>query len=73
MKSVQKFLSYVLVAALASFATMAAFGGIHGDGYDKLADMEQMIETYFIGETDRTAMADAAARAMGEALGDKWS
>ena len=73
MKSVQKFLSYVLVAALASFATMAAFGGIHGDGYDKLADMEQLIETYFIGETDRTAMEDAAARAMVESLGDKWS
>ena len=38
--------SYVLVAALASFATMLLMGRSM-----KLAQLEQIIETYFVGET----------------------
>lgn len=71
MKKAQKFLSYVLVAVLSSVVTMYFFGGT--DEYNKLADMEQLIETYFIGQVDHTAMEDAAASAMVEALGDEWS
>ena len=73
MKKVQIFLSYVLVAVLSSIVTMFAFGGAPAEEYNKLADMEQLIETYFIGEADRTAMEDAAAKAMVDSLGDKWS
>ena len=73
MKNVQKFLSYVLVAVLSSVFTMFLFAGTSAGEYNKLADMEQLIETYFIGEIDHTAMEDAAATAMVESLGDKWS
>ena len=73
MKNVQKFLSYVLVAVLSSVFTMFLFAGTSAGEYNKLADMEQLIETYFIGEVDHTAMEDAAATAMVESLGDKWS
>jgi len=41
--------------------------------YDKLDALGDLIETYFIGESDRAAMEDAAAAAMVESLGDKWS
>ena len=73
MKKVQKFLSYVLVALLSSVVTMSVFAGTQTNEYHKLSDMEQLIETYFIGEVDRTAVEDAAATAMVGALGDKWS
>ncbi|MBR4291451.1 MAG: S41 family peptidase [Oscillospiraceae bacterium] len=73
MKFAHKLISYVLVAALASFLTMAAFGGRPAEEYDKLDALEELIETYFIGESDRTAMEDAAAAAMVNSLGDKWS
>lgn len=73
MKFVQKLISYVLVAALASFVTMAAFGGEPAQEYNKLDELADLIETYFIGEADRPAMEDAAAAAMVDSLGDKWS
>jgi len=73
MKIAQKLISYVLVAALASFVTMAVFGGAPEEEYDKLDALGDLIETYFIGESDRAAMEDAAAAAMVESLGDKWS
>ena len=60
--------SYVLVAALASFATILLMGRSM-----KLAQLEQIIETYFVGETDDAAMTDAAAAAMVGSLGDRWS
>lgn len=73
MKNVQKLLSYVLVALLASFATMSVFGSAPEEEYDKLDDLGDLIETYFIGEADRTKMDDAAATAMVDSLGDRWS
>ena len=73
MKNVQKFLTYVLVAVVSSVVTMCLFGGTGTDEYNKLADMEQLIETYFIGDVDHAAMEDATATAMVGALGDKWS
>lgn len=63
-----RILSYVLVAALASFATILLLG--HNT---KLAQLERVINTYFIGEVDETAMSDAAASAMIASLGDRWS
>ena len=73
MKNLRKFLSYLLVAVLSSVVTMAVFVGVPSENYNKLEDLENLIEVYFIEETDRTAMEDAAAAAMVKSLGDKWS
>ena len=75
MKKVRMILSYILVAALASMLTLHLYGGTTAkeEGYDKLDDLANLIEAYFIGEADRTAMEDAAATAMVESLGDRWS
>ena len=73
MKNVRKALSYLLVAVLSSVVTMAVFVGVPGEDYNKLDELADLIEVYFIEETDRTAMEDAAAAAMVESLGDKWS
>ena len=73
MKFARKLISYVLVAALASVVTMSLFGGVAEEEYNKLDALGDLIEAYFIEETDRTAMEDAAAAAMVASLGDKWS
>lgn len=73
MKNLKKVLSYILVAALASVITMAAFGSAAEDEYNKLDQLGDLIETYFIGEVDRAKLEDAAAAAMVNSLGDKWS
>ena len=71
MKRILKFLSYVLVAALASTATLAITSW--NREASKLAELQAIIEEQFIGEVDVTAMEDAAADAMVYALGDRWS
>ena len=40
---------------------------------DKLGRIEQMVDTYFIGETDRDQMTETLADAMIAGLGDEWS
>ena len=39
----------------------------------KCGEVEAVIDHYYVGETDETALADAAASAMIEATGDRWS
>lgn len=39
----------------------------------KTAELEEYIDEYFVGDTDETEMADAAASAMVTATGDRWS
>lgn len=74
MKKVLTFLSYVLVAAAAAAVTMALMiRNTPADPNAKLDQLSQVIQTYFIEEPDEAAMADAAAAAMVEALGDRWS
>lgn len=74
MKKVWKFLSYVLVAVLASVLTMAlTLLGTGTPSSSKLDQLADLIEERFIGDVDRTAMEDAAADAMVDALGDRWS
>lgn len=84
MKKVWKFLSYVLVAALASVITLGMVAvnrpGVRTiiengmlTGVSKLDQLESLIEEQFIGEVDKTAIEDAAATAMIQALGDRWS
>ena len=64
--------SYILVAALAVAVTLAVF--CRGeDGPSKLDQLESLIEERFIGEADLTALEDAAADAMVNATGDRWS
>ena len=73
MKKLLKFLSYVLVAAMASAATL---GIVAMEGHfetSKLDQLQGLIEERFVGEVDPTAMGDAAAAAMVYALGDQWS
>ena len=72
MNKFRKLISYILVAALASALTLAMT-------YDpdnrpsKLDQLERILLERFIGEKDQTAMEDAAAKAMVESLGDRWS
>lgn len=73
MKKLSKFLSYVLVAALASAITFGITSGDPTPGVAKLGQLESLIEEKFIGEVDETAITDAAAEAMVDALGDRWS
>jgi len=69
MKIILKSLSYVLVAALASFATLALMSG----GSTKLLELQTIIARRFIGEADMDAVRDAAAAAMVDAIDDRWS
>ncbi len=71
-KLLTKVLSYVLVAALASYVTFAFTVG-SGTYVSKLEQLEYLIEERFVGEADTTRMNDAAAAAMVDSLGDRWS
>ena len=62
--------SYVLVAALASAGTWVAAEMLPNS---KLERLSAVIDRQFIGSADQTRMQDAAAEAMIEALGDRWS
>lgn len=76
MKKLTKVLSYLLVAVIASGVTLGivlrtGFG--IPEEYTKLEQLSDLIQEKFIGEEDVTAMEDAAADAMVNALGDRWS
>ena len=66
-------LSYLLVAMLATVATLAAIGYPGYASGTKLEQLESLILERFIGDADQTAMEDAAAAAMVQSLGDRWS
>ena len=63
-------LSYVLVAVLASVATLFA---VSGDGNTKLDQVRALIDTYFISDVTEEALYDGAAAGMVSATGDQWS
>lgn len=65
-------LTYIAVAAAASGVTFMLCASRY-IGASKLEQLQSVIDTYFIGEADKTAMEDAAAGAMVAALGDQWS
>jgi len=74
MKKFQKFMSYVIVAVLASMVTLALNQpAAPVRQQSKLDQLEQLILDRFIGDKDQTAMEDAAAAAMVDSLGDRWS
>lgn len=62
--------SYVLIAALATFTTLAMVGM---SPPSKLDLLETLIEERYIGEADTQEIEDAAATAMVKATGDRWS
>ncbi len=69
-------LSYVLVALLSVTLTVAVMLGVFmlkQQNMSKLTVLERLILERFIGEADQVAMEDAAANAMVNALGDRWS
>ena len=72
-----KIMSYLLTAAVGFAAAVIVFvyvGLIPVDpGFSKLEELQQLIEQRFIGQVDPTAMQDAAADAMVNSLGDRWS
>jgi len=62
-------LSYVLVATVSAAVALALWGSRPS----KLVELEQIITNNFIGQADVEKAKDAAADAMVEALGDRWS
>lgn len=71
-----KILSYVLVAVLSAAVTVGVMVCIvlpESGGISKLKVLENLIAERFIGEYDQTLIEDAAADAMVNALGDRWS
>jgi len=70
-KRVWQFLSYVLVAVAACCVTVFWIG--QADVYPKLTELGSVIDHYFVDPVDQKAVENAAASAMVEALGDRWS
>lgn len=66
-----KTMSYILVAALASAATLFVWAARQGSG--KLTELQLLIDHYFVGDADTEKMQDAAAAGMVYALEDPWS
>ena len=64
-------LSYVLVAALASCATLFLF--VEPEKPDKVKELRTLIQNRFIGEVTDTQLNDGAAAGMVAATGDRWS
>ena len=72
LKRFLRIVSYILVAAIASFVTLCLVG-YDQQSYSKLEELESLIERYFIDEYDMALLEDAAAEEMVAALGDRWS
>lgn len=66
-------LSYVLVAAIAAGTAVLCCMFSMRKHSSKLTQVQTVIDHYFIGEVNQEAVEDAAAGAMIQALGDRWS
>lgn len=74
MKKFQQIMSYVLVALLSAALSVSLVLGLsEKKEQSKLDALEELILDKFIGELDQTFIEDAAADAMVNALGDRWS
>ena len=71
MRKLLKIMSYVLVAALASAATLLTF--TPQQEYSKLAELHDLIDQVFIEDVDWKTVEDSAAAGMVSGLGDRWS
>ena len=65
--------SYLLVAVLASAATLGLEAWMSQEEPSKLEQLEGLILTRFIGEAESEQLRDAAAEGMIESLDDRWS
>ncbi len=65
--------SYVLVALAAAGLTLGLVNISLSASSNKLSQLEALILERFIGETDAETLEDAAADAMVDATGDRWS
>ena len=65
--------SYLLVAVLASAATLGLEAWMSQEESSKLEQLEGLILTRFIGEAESEQLRDAAAEGMIESLDDRWS
>lgn len=73
MKKFLTLFSYILVAAAAAVVTLTFAAPRSSGGITKLDQLSQLIQSVFIEEPDVAAMEDAAAAAMVDSLGDRWS
>ena len=74
MKSkIWKILSYIVVATLASVVSVAICTVEPVYQLSKLDQLAALIENRYIGEADMAKAKDAAASAMVDSLGDRWS
>ena len=74
MKKLLRFMSYVLVAALASGATLMVLPARSAEeDYSKLEELKTLIDEKFIGDVDWKVAEDYAAAGMIDGLGDQWS
>lgn len=77
MSKFSRFLTYLLTALVAAAITMGVVIYVWilplKTGSTKLERLENVIDAFFIGESDKTVMEDAAAEAMVDSLGDRWS
>ena len=73
LKFFNRILSYVLVATVASAVTWFFYPEPEVQPQSKLSQLQQIIETRFIGEIDPVFMQDVAAQGMVASLGDPWS
>ena len=73
MKKLLRFMSYVLVAALASAATFFTVQFQPNEEYSKLAELKALVDEKFIGEIDWKTAEDNAAAGLIAGLGDRWS
>jgi len=71
LKHILRLLSYILVAAAASFLTLWLL--VPRTGMEKLAQLENLITQRFVGEADKTQLEDGAAYGMVSSTGDRWS
>ena len=65
--------SYLLVAVLASAATLGLEAWLESKETTKLEQLEELIVTRFIGEAESEQLQDAAAEGMIASLDDRWS
>lgn len=69
----EKSLSYILVAVIASAVTLGVCLGTGAAVSPKLEQLETLIQEKFINEVEQTALEDGAATGMVAALNDRWS
>lgn len=67
------FLTHTIAFCLGLLLVLVPVNLRAAGGTGKLGELEALIEDKFIGQADTAALEDAAAGAMVEALGDRWS